>query len=141
MGMRLAGVTDETLYAKAKDILLQMGEMFQVQDDFLDCYGDPAVIGKVGTDIFDNKCSWLINIALQDASPAQRRTLEQNYAKRDAKAEKRVKEVFITLGMEAKFRAYEDKCFTELTDKINQLDGIPSDIFTQLLGRIYRREK
>ena len=46
------------------------------QDDYLDCYGDPAVTGKVGTDIEENKCSWLVVQALQRASPSQRNTLE-----------------------------------------------------------------
>lgn len=35
----------------------------------------------MGTDIQDNKCSWLVVQALERASPAQRVVLEQNYAK------------------------------------------------------------
>ena len=46
------------------------------QDDFLDCYGDPEVIGKIGTDIQENKCSWLVIQALKKATPAQRKVLE-----------------------------------------------------------------
>jgi farnesyl diphosphate synthase len=47
-----------------------------VQDDYLDCYGDPAVIGKIGTDIQDNKCGWLVVQALKRATPEQRAILE-----------------------------------------------------------------
>ncbi len=64
------------MFKKASSILLPLGEYFQVQDDFLDCYGAPEVIGKIGTDIEDNKCSWLIVQALDRASPEQRALLE-----------------------------------------------------------------
>ena len=57
-------------------ILIPIGEYFQIQDDYLDCYGTPEQIGKVGTDIRDNKCSWIVNIALQRADEGQRKILD-----------------------------------------------------------------
>merc|ERR1719182_401594 len=98
---------------------MEMGAMFQVQDDYLDCYGDPEVIGKIGTDIRDNKCSWLVNKALEDATPAQKKLLEANYAKKDPKCEKKVKAIFVELGLEAKFKAYEEATHASLVAKID----------------------
>jgi farnesyl diphosphate synthase len=42
----------------------------------LDCYGAPEVIGKIGTDIQDNKCGWLIVKALEIATEEQKETLK-----------------------------------------------------------------
>ena len=46
------------------------------QDDYLDLFGDPSMTGKIGTDIQDNKCSWLVVQCLQRASPEQRQILQ-----------------------------------------------------------------
>jgi hypothetical protein len=64
--------SDPDYYKLALDILLPLGEYFQIQDDYLDYAGTPEQIGKIGTDILDNKCSWCINAALARATPAQR---------------------------------------------------------------------
>ena len=54
---------------------------FQIQDDFLDCFGNPRITGKIGTDIKDGKCSWLIVVAMQRATKDQKEILRVSYLK------------------------------------------------------------
>lgn len=76
LAMQISGIQDDRAYKAAEDILIPMGEYFQIQDDFLDCYADPETLGKIGTDILDNKCSWVINTALAHVTPDQRAILD-----------------------------------------------------------------
>ena len=46
IGMIVSGVTDKESFKIARNICCLMGEYFQIQDDYLDCYGSPEVIGK-----------------------------------------------------------------------------------------------
>jgi len=72
---------DAEAFRQSKTILLEMGNFFQVQDDFLDCFGNPEVTGKIGTDIQDNKCSWLAVVAMQRANVEQKQIMIDCYGK------------------------------------------------------------
>ena len=54
----------------------QIGLAFQLQDDLLDVYGDPAVFGKaIGGDIMENKKTYMLINALNRANAGQRAEL------------------------------------------------------------------
>jgi len=54
----------------------KLGLAFQLQDDLLDVYGDPAVFGKnIGGDITSNKKTYMLINAFNCATPAQREEL------------------------------------------------------------------
>jgi farnesyl diphosphate synthase len=140
--MYMAGISSPEAHEQAQSILLPLGEYFQVQDDYLDCYGDPAVIGKIGTDIQDNKCSWLVCQALKRASPAQRKILEENYGRKNADCEAKVKQLYVEMGLKSIYEEYEEKSHQQLTALIEQLDGsLPKDMFFTFMDRIYKRKK
>jgi geranylgeranyl diphosphate synthase type I len=55
---------------------LPLGEAFQLRDDLLGVYGDPAETGKpAGDDLREGKRTALIAYALESANPAQREAL------------------------------------------------------------------
>jgi len=140
--MYMAGIKDEANHASAKAILLKMGEFFQIQDDYLDCYGDPSVTGKVGTDIEDNKCSWLCVQALSLCNPEQRKLLEENYAQHDPEKVKIVKKLFAELELERLYKEYEENSYNEIVNLVDSFSGaLPKEIFYAFAKKIYKRSK
>ena len=76
MGAILAGASEsdtERLYAFGE----KLGLAFQLQDDFLDVYGDTKVFGKaIGGDILSNKKTYMLINALAKADERQRNVLQ-----------------------------------------------------------------
>lgn len=60
------------------DFGVKMGLAFQLQDDWLDVYGDSKVFGKnIGGDILCNKKTYMLITALEQANEEQRQELER----------------------------------------------------------------
>ena len=76
IGAMLGGASDEDAQ-KLYDFGVKMGLAFQLQDDWLDVYGDPKVFGKnIGGDILCNKKTYMLITALEQADADQRKELE-----------------------------------------------------------------
>lgn len=137
LAMHMARVTDSSAFEQARNVLLPLGEYFQVQDDYLDCYGSPEVIGKIGTDIEDNKCGWLINQALAIANASQRQLLDANYGHKDPEKVKIVKDVYAELKLEDVYHKYEEDSFARISKLIEEVDDsiLPKQMFYDFMNR------
>lgn len=144
LALHFCGLASEKNLKQAQDILIPMGEYFQVQDDYLDNYADPETLGKIGTDIQDNKCSWLVNQALKRANKEQRDVLEENYGRKDKSKEAKVKAVFNELQLDQVYYQYEEERVGEIRkmiDEVDESEGLKKTVFEEFLRKIYKRSK
>ncbi|KAK6133053.1 hypothetical protein DH2020_033208 [Rehmannia glutinosa] len=129
-------------HVNVKDILIEMGTYFQVQDDYLDCFGNPEEIGKIGTDIEDFKCSWLVVKALELCNEDQKQTLYENYGKQDPACVAKVKELYKSLKLQDVYLEYESRSYEKIT---NSIEAHPSKevqaVLKSFLAKIYKRQK
>lgn len=139
--MYLAGMLDEEQHRQAKTILVEMGQFYQVQDDFLDCFGDPEITGKKGTDIQDGKCSWLAVVALQRATSAQRKIMEEHYGRSEPESVAIIRRLYEDLCLPNTYAIYEEESYNIIKTHIHQISkGLRHDLFFKIMEKIYRRE-
>nr|ADV03080.1 farnesyl diphosphate synthase [Bacopa monnieri] len=129
-------------HVNVKDVLIDMGIYFQVQDDYLDCFGEPEKIGKIGTDIEDFKCSWLVVQALEHCNEEQKKILFEHYGKPDPADVAKIKALYNEINLQSIFTDYESKSYEKLNSSI---ESHPSKavqaVLKSFLGKIYKRQK
>lgn len=121
MGAIIANASEQD----AKNIYefgLNLGIAFQLQDDYLDAYGETATFGKqVGGDIMENKKTYLYIQAIKNATSGQKEELLEWYGQNlteNSEKVKRVKELFQEIGSDVStqnaIKEYTEKAFQVL---------------------------
>lgn len=123
MGALLAGADKaeaDLLYAFAEKI----GLAFQLQDDYLDVYGDSAVFGKkIGGDILCGKKTFLLIKALSRADARQRERLLALLAATGMPDEEKIRAVtdlYDALRIPEACAEAIDKCYAEARERLEQ---------------------
>ena len=111
----------EKIYAFGKNL----GIAFQLQDDYLDAFGNPLTFGKqVGGDIIANKKTFLYLTALQKSTPAEAQELSSLFASMPKDPSDKitaVKEIFVCSGAA---KATEDEIARYTNTSISLLQDI-----------------
>ena len=146
--MTYAGITDQAAYDSARDILIKMGVYFQAQDDYLDCYGTPEQIGKIGTDIESKKCGFLFcnaynGLTTPKITPKQKALLDDKYGKCKVGSadEKAIKKLYVDLNLEALYQKYEQDAYDQIMALKPTVDEVPWEVFEVFLKKIFKRSK
>lgn len=139
LGAMLADADEESCEA-----IYRYGELlglaFQLKDDYLDTYGDPALFGKeIGGDIINEKKTWLWINAMNEDCERMQRILDKKLT--DYLKIKEIKEVYDSLALPERshklIESYVMQAIGEL-DKA-QLGHEARDFFVNLANRTLTR--
>ena len=87
-----------------------LGIAFQIQDDYLDAFGDPSLVGKqVGGDIIANKKTFLMIHALETTSSSQLNELKKLIAENPANKVEKVLQIFKDCKVDSWAKELKDK--------------------------------
>jgi geranylgeranyl diphosphate synthase type II len=147
--MKMGAIIAETSEEHANliyDFGLNLGIAFQLQDDYLDCFGNPETFGKqVGGDIIENKKTYLYLKALEFAKPEEREQLLHLYSiQPNDNSEKieSVKEFFNQTGASKATKnaieEYTKKAFETLTKM--QIDEDKKSVLRAFGEKLMKRE-
>jgi len=146
--MKMGAIVAETSEENANaiyDFGLNLGIAFQLQDDYLDAFGNPETFGKqVGGDIIENKKTYLYLKAIEFAKPQEREQLLHLFSIQPADNTDKiqsVKEIFNQTGASeatrAAIEAYTFKAFEQLaaleiaTEKKNLLQAFGENLMNR----------
>jgi geranylgeranyl diphosphate synthase type II len=141
MGAIIGGASrgnQDHLYAFGENL----GIAFQVQDDYLDAFGDPEKFGKeVGGDIRQNKKTFLAIHTLEVASPAQKAQLKTLKEENPANKVQQVLEIMKSCGVDEWARNLKQQYFEKAMFHLDEVAVMSSrkqplhDLAHFLIGR------
>jgi geranylgeranyl diphosphate synthase type I len=137
MGAALAGA-DEGLVAALSDVALPLGEAFQLRDDVLGVFGDPAVTGKpAGDDLREGKRTVLVARTHELADAAGRTLLTEALGTPGAAAA--LTELIRSSGALEAVEADISRLEAEADAAIDRIGGRASEVLRPLALKATRR--
>lgn len=142
MGAIMGGAGDynqQHLYAFGKSL----GIAFQVQDDYLDAYGDPEKFGKQpGGDIMANKKTFLVIKALEAGNSRQQQELQRLMKGNEEDKVARVQQLFRDCGVDRWANELKDKYLNEALQHLEDMAVLSArkEPLQQLAGFLVQRD-
>ena len=145
MGAMVGGLSQEDSQP-FYDFGIQLGIAFQLQDDFLDAFGDPETFGKqVGGDIIENKKTLLYLLALENGIEEEKTALTTLFASQPTNPKdkiEKVKAIFIATQADKKIQNLIEDYTALALEAVNNFSISPEKkaIFTTFSQQLMERK-
>lgn len=142
MGALLGGAglgNQENLYEFGKNL----GIAFQVQDDYLDAFGDPAKFGKkIGGDIMANKKTFLLLKALNSVTAEEKQSLEKIMQENDDNKIQKVINIYKTCHVDDWAKELKQKYIEKAMEHLDEVAVVRQrkDSLKKLANDLMERE-
>lgn len=128
LGAIMAGAFDSERKAFYK-YGVKLGLAFQLQDDYLDTYGDPNIFGKkIGGDILNDKKTWLLISALNEDNSGELKSLIGNKNIDPEEKISRVKAIYDQLNLGNRCKELMNQYATEAIDALKTVGLSDNDL-------------
>ena len=123
------------------DFGIDLGLAFQLQDDYLDAFGDPRTFGKqVGGDIIENKKTMLYLLALEKSNAENKKVLESLFETNPTNPSQKIEQVktlFLATGAADQIQ----HMISDYTQKaLDQLDHFPVENKKKEIFKIFSKQ-
>lgn len=126
MGAVINGAAEED-QAHLYEFGRKLGLAFQVQDDYLDAFGDPEKFGKqVGGDIMANKKTFLLIHALETISLSQKKKLNDLFSSKEENKVSEVLQVFKESKVDEWAMQLKEKYLLQAFEHLNSI-SVPQE--------------
>lgn len=113
-----------------------IGCLFQMQDDFLDIYGQD--FGKLPTDVEEGKYTWPVVMALSAARPNEKQEILKHYGTPDGRTE--VTTCFDSLHLKPYYEKQEAAHHQAIEEKLGTIEHVAlRTSFNELLAYLFKR--
>ena len=139
MGAMMADAGQQSLKA-IYDYAVNLGIAFQLQDDYLDTFGDPATFGKeTGGDILNDKKTWLLITAMAEAPQRVAPWLGAELSEAKIQA---MKEIYADLRLPARIHDLIEQYAAEAVLRLDDVSMSSADRqwFTDLTNSLSARQ-
>lgn len=144
IGALVAGASDEEVELFGQ-FGKNLGLAFQLRDDWLDSFGDQETFGKpIGSDIANNKKTYLLISAMQMADGEQRELLDKLLNDPSIEKEDKisaVKGLFHDLGIDELTQRQSERFYEASIKALEKLEIVNKSEFLTLAERLLQRSK